>query len=110
MKLTGSHQYISPLEQYKHVVDALVQRNCVQYDKLLLPPEKSWTVDEEVYKELRRRSEEQALFLMRRTLQFAKHRTQKEEETVNPRKKPLVIKVKDEDLNNAWTSLQMEKN
>ena len=105
-KLTGTAQYISP-ENNKRVVNKLLKANAELHDRLLTKHE--WFVDEDVYEKIRVDNEELLLWILKRTSQFALFRAQKSQETTKGGKRPQLVTPTEEDLNNAWDTIQMDR-
>lgn len=93
------HAYISP-ENNKRVVDHLLKVNAELHDRFLTKHD--WVVHEEVYEKIRQENEELLLWILKRTAQFALFRVQ------NTKAGALVTPT-EEDLNNAWDSIQMDR-
>jgi hypothetical protein len=105
-KLTGTAEYISP-EDNKRVVDHLLRVNAELHDRLLT--EHEWYVDKKVYEKIRKDNEDLLLWILKRTSQFAVFRAQKSQETIKGGKKPSLVVPTEEDLNNAWDTIQMDR-
>ena len=105
-RLTGTQEYITPANN-ERVVNHLAQVNHTLHDRLLR--EHEWSIDEDVFEMLRIDNEELLLWFLKRISQFASFRAQKTQETTKGGRNPQYIKVTEEDVNNAWDAIQLEK-
>jgi hypothetical protein len=100
----GREEYIKVADNTR-VIERLLMQNTGEHTRMLGAKEYEIT-DESVYEELRLETEEMAMWLMKRSSEFAKFRTKKEE---SGGEKKATIQMTEEDLNNAWDAIQMEE-
>lgn len=107
-QLTGRQVYVAP-DTNRRLIHLLLKKNA-QENERILGKQKEWVLEhEDLYEEIRLDTEELAIWLMKRVAEFTKFRIRNEEGKAATKTRKKVLKVTEQDLNNAYDAVQMER-